>query len=84
MNFRQGEETFEQFRNKLDPRRPLGSAQQMERNMSFSFFERYLRSRRVYRQIVRELSQSSDRDLLELRIDRADILAIARAAAAEA
>jgi uncharacterized protein YjiS (DUF1127 family) len=56
----------------------------MERNMSFSFFERYLRSRRVYRQIMRELSQSSDRDLQELRIDRYDIPAIARAAAAEA
>jgi uncharacterized protein YjiS (DUF1127 family) len=56
----------------------------METNMDFSFFRRYLRSRRVYNQIMRELSESSDRDLLELRIDRADIEAIARAAAAKA
>jgi uncharacterized protein YjiS (DUF1127 family) len=52
--------------------------------MDFSFFQRYLRSRRAYRQVIRELSNSSDRDLLELRIDRADIETIARAAAAEA
>jgi hypothetical protein len=69
--------------NEADPG-GLGLAEQMERNMSFSFFERYLRSRRVYRQIMRELSQSSDRELQELRIDRYDIPAIARAAASEA
>jgi hypothetical protein len=56
----------------------------MERDMGFSFFQRYLRSRRVYRRVMRELSDSTDRDLLELRVDRADIPAIARAAAAEA
>jgi uncharacterized protein YjiS (DUF1127 family) len=52
--------------------------------MGFTFFRKYFRSRNVYWNIMRELSSYTDRELHDLGIDRADVPAIARTAAAEA
>ena len=49
--------------------------------MKLFSFERFLRARRVYWQVVQELSAYTDRELLELGIDRVDIHEIARQAA---
>jgi uncharacterized protein YjiS (DUF1127 family) len=56
----------------------------MENIMAFAFVRRYLRTRSVYWNVVRELSAYSDRDLHDIGIDRADISHIAKAAAQEA
>src|SRR5277367_1172279 len=54
------------------------------RHMGFTFFRKYFRSRNVYWNVMRELSSYTDRELHDLGIDRADVPAIARTAAAEA
>jgi uncharacterized protein YjiS (DUF1127 family) len=53
----------------------------METAMNFSFIRRFFRERRVYWSVIRELSTYTDRELLDLGIDRADIVQIAREAA---
>lgn len=52
--------------------------------MSFAFFRRYFRARNVYWNVVRELSDYTDRELHDLGIDRGDIRGIAEVAAQEA
>ena len=49
--------------------------------MNLDFFKRMLRKREVYRRISYELSMSTDRELRELGLERADIPRIAREAA---
>jgi uncharacterized protein YjiS (DUF1127 family) len=53
----------------------------MENAMNFSFIRRFFRERRVYWQVIRELSSYTDRELRDLGIDRADIVYIAHEAA---
>jgi uncharacterized protein YjiS (DUF1127 family) len=48
-----------------------------------SVIARFLRQRRVYWNVVHELSEYTDRELHDIGIDRADIHAIARLASAE-
>ena len=52
----------------------------METAMNFSFIRQFLRDRRVYLSVIRELSTYTDRELQDLGIDRADIEHIARSA----
>jgi uncharacterized protein YjiS (DUF1127 family) len=52
-----------------------------ETAMKLFSFERFLRARRVYWQVVQELTAYTDRELQDLGIDRADIHDIARQAA---
>ncbi len=49
--------------------------------MNFSFIRRFFHERRVYWQVIQELSSYTDRELHDLGIDRADIGHIAREAA---
>ena len=49
--------------------------------MSFSFIRQFFRERRIYWQLIRELSSYTDRELRDIGIDPADIEAIAREAA---
>jgi uncharacterized protein YjiS (DUF1127 family) len=49
----------------------------METTMDLSFITRYFRSRQVYWNVVRELSEYTDRELQDIGIDRADIPRIA-------
>ncbi len=44
---------------------------------------RFLRARRVYRSVLQELTNYSDRELHDIGIDRADIHQIARLASQE-
>ncbi len=53
----------------------------METEMNLSFITRYFRTRRVYWNVVRELSEYSDRELHDIGIDRAEIPRIALEAA---
>jgi uncharacterized protein YjiS (DUF1127 family) len=46
-------------------------------------FTRFLRARRVYWSVLQELSSYTDRELLDIGIDRADIPEIARLASRE-
>jgi uncharacterized protein YjiS (DUF1127 family) len=48
--------------------------------MTFSFITRFLEQRRLYWNVVNELSHYSDRDLHDLGISRGDISHIARQA----
>ena len=48
--------------------------------MKLSFIARFLEQRRLYWNVINELSSYSDRDLLDIGIARADIAAIAREA----
>ena len=52
-------------------------AKAMETTMDLSFITRYFRSRQVYWNVVRELSEYTDRELQDIGIDRADIPRIA-------
>ncbi|MGO9740842.1 MAG: DUF1127 domain-containing protein [Roseiarcus sp.] len=45
--------------------------------MDLSFIVRFFRARHVYWNVVRELSEYSDRELHDIGIDRADIPRIA-------
>ncbi len=49
----------------------------METEMNLSFITRYFRTRSVYWNVVRELSEYSDRELHDIGIDRAEIPRIA-------
>ena len=49
--------------------------------MSFSFIRQFFRERRIYWQVIRELSTYTDRELRDIGIDSADIESIARQAA---
>jgi uncharacterized protein YjiS (DUF1127 family) len=49
--------------------------------MTFSFIARLLEQRRLYWNVINELSHYSDRDLKDLGISRSDIPHIARDAA---
>jgi uncharacterized protein YjiS (DUF1127 family) len=49
--------------------------------MTLSFIGRYLEERKRYWNVLRELSNYSDRELHDIGIDRADIHNIARLAA---
>lgn len=49
--------------------------------MSFSFIRQFFRERRIYWQVIRELSSYTERELRDVGIDSADIEAIAREAA---
>ena len=51
--------------------------------MKLSSVIRFLRGRRTYWNVVRELSNYSDRELHDIGIDRADIHEIARLASRE-
>ena len=46
-------------------------------------FTRFLRARRVYWNVLQELSRYTDRELHDIGIDRADIREIARLASRE-
>ncbi len=48
--------------------------------MKISFITRFLEKRRLYWNVINELSTYSDRELHDIGIDRADIAAIARQA----
>jgi len=48
--------------------------------MKLAFISRFLEQRRLYWNVINELSSYSDRDLLDIGIARADIAAIAREA----
>jgi len=52
--------------------------------MILSYVLKLIRRRKVYRQTLRELSCTSDRELLELGLYRSDIREIASRAACEA
>jgi uncharacterized protein YjiS (DUF1127 family) len=49
--------------------------------MTFSSVTRFLEQRRLYWNVINELSHYSDRDLQDLGISRSDISSIAREAA---
>jgi uncharacterized protein YjiS (DUF1127 family) len=49
--------------------------------MKLSFIKRFLEQRRVYWNVINELSSYSDRELQDIGIDRADVVAIAEQAA---
>jgi len=55
-----------------------------ETAMILSYVLKLIRRRKVYRQTLRELSCTSDRELLELGLYRSDIREIASRAACEA
>jgi uncharacterized protein YjiS (DUF1127 family) len=48
--------------------------------MEFSFLKRLLAERRVYRRVVQELSNYTDRELRDLGVARVDIAEVARQA----
>jgi uncharacterized protein YjiS (DUF1127 family) len=52
--------------------------------MNLSFVKRFFDAHKVYRRVYNELMMSSDRELRELGIERADIPRIATQAAREA
>jgi uncharacterized protein YjiS (DUF1127 family) len=49
--------------------------------MKLSFIKRFLEQRRVYWNVINELSTYSYRELQDIGIDRADVVAIAEQAA---
>ena len=49
--------------------------------MKLSFIKRFLEQRRVYWNVINELSTYSDSELQDIGIDRADVVAIAEQAA---
>jgi uncharacterized protein YjiS (DUF1127 family) len=55
----------------------------METAMKMFSLVRFLRARRVYRTVVHELSNYTDRELHDIGIDRIDIPEIARLASRE-
>lgn len=55
----------------------------METATMLSTLTRFFRARRTYSNLVRELSNYTDRELHDIGIDRADIHSIARLAAQE-
>ncbi len=52
--------------------------------MVFSYLRRYLRARKLYLEVTRELSSFSDYELSDFGVNRADIARLAKNAAAEA
>ena len=84
LNIRQDRETLAHLCVAIPLRGAAGWADQMERHMGFTFFRRYFHARNVYRNVMRELSYYTDRELHDIGIDRADIPGIARTAASEA
>jgi uncharacterized protein YjiS (DUF1127 family) len=54
-----------------------------QKDTAMKIFTRFLRARRVYWSVLQELSNYTDRELLDIGIDRADIPEIARLASRE-
>jgi uncharacterized protein YjiS (DUF1127 family) len=54
-----------------------------QKDTAMKMFARFLRTRRVYWNVLQELSRYTDRELHDIGIDRADIHEIARLASRE-
>jgi uncharacterized protein YjiS (DUF1127 family) len=54
-----------------------------QKDTAMKMFTRFLRTRRVYWNVLQELSRYTDRELHDIGIDRADIHEIARLASRE-